>query len=293
MSTILEKIFKTNTKNLGQIKPLKKSVLTKRKTINEVKSELLIEIEEINKENWKESFSLISTKINKFKENIKKDFLLLGMDFSLLNPNADRHSYFSSVVSPIEYPSLRSPKKVIGDRVECLKNDMINVIKNFNVHIACVKCGCGCVKYNGDLATFKCHSVKTVTSKDKQKDILVAHNVGYVDHSLKDPDDFTRSVPKKVNELLKKLNRTNYDYLPKILDGYLAFHEVDEIVVSTLQYDPALTIEVDSKNRIVIDFWETSEKSLLELNEKVGSFIDRINASWPHYNGYKNSLFGH
>ena len=81
------------------------------------------------------------------------------------------------------------------------------------------------------------------------------------DSSLKDPDDFTRKVPKRITKLLKKLKKTNFDYQPKILDGFLykkTFLEKNTFFEEVL-IDPALVL-MTPYGEITVDYWEEKEK---------------------------------
>jgi hypothetical protein len=78
--------------------------------------------------------------------------------------------------------------------------------------------------------------------------------------SLKSPDDFTRSVPKRVRRKLEILKTTHFDYSPKILDGALLYKEE----TLPVQRDPGLTLCVgEDRPLILCDFW--SEPSAANL----------------------------
>lgn len=83
------------------------------------------------------------------------------------------------------------------------------------------------------------------------------YEMAYIDTSLKDPDDFTRSMPIHAEKTLERLKKTNFDYKPKILDGFLLYLGPKMITKQELKYDPAIVIrDFSNKFYIALDAWK-------------------------------------
>lgn len=103
----------------------------------------------------------------------------------------------------------------------------------------------------------------------------VRYRVTFADHSIKHPEDFTRQIPQRIQRRIGVLERTNFEYIPRIVDGYLlgkeyvdhysgmdsakSFLEEKEDAWRDWAIDPALSIEVCG-DRKVIDFWQEPDE---------------------------------
>lgn len=86
--------------------------------------------------------------------------------------------------------------------------------------------------------------------------------------SLKHPEDFTRSVPRAATKKLGLLQKTHFNYTPKILDGLLTEETTlnrRNALTHIHHYlqDPALVMQAGEFGDIAVHYWKEEKRSLI------------------------------